>query len=414
MRRVVVTGLGPVTPIGVSKDDFWGAVKAGKCGVDKITRFDTEGYACQIAAQVNDFDVTAYGVDKKEAKRMDLFAQFAIAASVLAVQDSGLDMEKEDKNRVGVVLGCGIGGLATLEEQHSNLLNKGPGRVSPFFIPMMISNMSAGLVAIHFGAKGPNEVVTAACSSGTNAVGNSFRMISRGDADVMLCGGCEATITPLAMAGFASMKALSTRNDNPKKASCPFDKERDGFVMGEGAGVLVLEELEHAKSRGAHIYCEVLGYGNTDDAYHITAPAPNGEGGARAMALAVADAGISAGEVDYINAHGTSTPYNDKFETAAIKSVFGEHAKELAVSSTKAMTGHMLGAAGGVEAIVIALAISDGYVPATINYDTPDEDCDLDIVPNRGRSQEVRYAMSNSLGFGGHNATVLFGKYNEK
>ncbi len=411
MKRVVVTGIGAVTPIGNDAATFWSNIKAGVCGIDKVTHFDVEGFKTQIAGEVKDFDITKY-VDKKEARKMDLFTQYALAAADEAFHNAGIDMEKEDPWRVGVITGSGIGGINTFEEQHSNLLDRGPGRVSPFFIPMMIGNIAASYIAIRFNARGVNENVMTACASSTNALGEAFRHVKYGDSDIILAGGCEATVSPVAFAGFCSMKAMSTRNDDPKTASRPFDAERDGFVLSEGAAFLVLEELEHAKARGAHIICEMVGYGATDDAYHITSPIPGGEGGAKAMENAIKDAGATPADITYINAHGTSTKYNDAFETAAIKKVFGDDTKVM-VSSTKSMTGHMLGAAGAVEAIVCAKAIEDNYVPATINYVNPDPECDLDIVPNEGRNVEVNYAMSNSLGFGGHNATVVFKKYTD-
>ncbi len=412
MRRVVVTGLGAITPIGKDVKSFWNGIKNGECGIDKVTLFDASEMKTQIAGEVKDFDPTEY-IEKKEARKMDRFTQFALIAASEAVADSGLDMEKEDPWRVGVITGSGIGGIETLEEQHNALVTRGPGRVSPFFIPMMIGNMGAAQIAIKFNARGVNENVVTACASGTNAIGDALRHIQHGANDVIIAGGAEAAVSPLAFAGFCSMKAMSTRNDDPKTASRPFDAERDGFVLSEGAGFVVLEELEHAKARGANIYCELVGYGATDDAYHITSPIPGGEGGAKAMALAIEDANLKPEDVTYINAHGTSTKYNDHFETQAIKTALGEAAKNVAVSSTKSMTGHLLGAAGGVEAIVCALAIKDSYIPATINYQTPDEDCDLDIVPNEGRNQEVKVAMSNSLGFGGHNATIVMKKYED-
>lgn len=412
MRRAVITGAGAVTPVGNDKNTFWQNIKSGVCGIDTVTRFDPSGFACQIGAEVKDFNPELY-LERKEAKRMDRYTQFAVAAAKMALEDAKLDMTQEDAYQVGVIIASGIGGIETLEAQASVLANKGASRVSPFFIPMMISNMAAGQVAITTGAKGVNFCITSACASGTHAVGEAFRAIRSGDADVMITGGAEAAITPLSFAGFCSMKAMSTRNDDPKGASCPFDKNRDGFIMGEGAGIVVVEELEHAKARGAHIIAEVVGYGATDDAYHITAPAPDGEGGAAAMSKALADAGIRPEDVDYINAHGTSTPYNDKFETAAIKKVFGEHAYHMAVSSTKSMTGHLLGAAGAVETIISALAIEEGFLPPTVNYREADPDCDLDYVVNEGRKQEIRYALSNSLGFGGHNAVILLKKYED-
>lgn len=413
MRRVVVTGVGAVTPIGNDKDTFWESIQKGVCGIDTVKSFDASEFKCQIAGELKDFEPTDY-IDKKEARKMDRYTQLALIAADEAMRTAGLDMEKEDPWRVGVITGSGVGGIATLADQHKTLLDRGPGRVSPFFIPMMISNMGAAQIAIKFGARGINENVVSACASGTNAIGDAFRHIQYGTNDVIIAGGAEAAVTPLSFAGFCSMKAMSTNNDDPKHASRPFDAERDGFVMGEGAGFVVLEELEHAKARGARIICEMVGYGATDDAYHITSPIPGGEGGAKAMELAIQDAGIEPADVTYINAHGTSTKYNDSFETSAIKSVFKDAAAKVAVSSTKSMTGHLLGAAGGIEAIICALAIRDGYIPATINYKTPDPECDLDIVPNEGRRQPVEYAMSNSLGFGGHNATIVFKKYQDE
>ena len=410
MKRVVVTGLGAVTPLGNDVNTFWESIKNGVCGIDKVTLFDAAGYKTQIAAEVKNFDATEF-IEKKEARKMDRYTQFAMVAASEAFKSAGIDMEKEDPWRVGVITGSGIGGIGTFEDQHSVLLEKGPNRVSPFFIPMMISNMGAAQIAIKFGAKGINENVTTACASSTNAIGDAFRHIQYGSNDIIVVGGAEAAVSPLAFAGFCNMKAMSTRNDDPKTASRPFDAERDGFVLGEGACFVVLEELEHAKARGANIICEMAGYGATDDAYHITSPIPGGAGGAKAMELAIKDAGVKPEDITYINAHGTSTKYNDQFETEAIKSVFGDAAYKVAVSSTKSMTGHLLGAAGGAEAIICALAIRDEYIPATINYKTPDPDCDLDIVPNEGRQQEVKYAMSNSLGFGGHNATIVMKKY---
>ncbi len=410
MKRVVITGVGAVTPVGIGKEEMWKNIKAGVCGVDRITRFDPSEFACQIAAEVKDFNAADY-MDKKEAKRMDLFVQYAVAGAKMAVEDAKLDFEKENPERVGCILGSGIGGIDTLCEQNAKLLEKGPSKVSPFMIPMMISNMAVGQVSIAFGCKGVNLTTVSACASGTDAIGQAFLAIQRDDADIIIAGGAEATVTEISLAGFSSMKALSTRNDDPKGACSPFDLNRDGFIMGEGSGILILEELEHAKARNAHIIAEVVGYGSTNDAYHMTAPAPDGEGGARCMALAVKNAGIQPEDIGYINAHGTSTPYNDKYETAAIKTVFGEHAYHLAVSSTKSMTGHMLGAAGGIEGIITALALEEGFLPATINYCTPDPECDLDYVANEGRKAEFEYALSNSLGFGGHNASIVLKKY---
>ena len=412
MKRVVVTGVGAVTPIGNDAKTFWQNIKDGVNGVDYVKAFDASALKTQIAGEIKELDVTEF-IEKKEARKMDRFTQFAVIAASEAVKDSGLDMEKEDPWRVGCITGSGIGGILTFEEQHTNYMEKGPGRVSPFFIPMMIANMAPCQIAIKFNAKGVNENVVTACASSTNALGTAFRHIQYGDNDVIIAGGCEATVAPTAFAGFCNMKAMSTRNDDPAHASRPFDLNRDGFVLSEGAAFLILEELEHAKARGANIICEMVGYGATDDAYHITSPIPGGEGGAKAMELAIKDAGAKPEDITYINAHGTSTKYNDQFETEAIKRVFGDAAYKVAVSSTKSMTGHMLGAAGAVEAVVCAKSIEEGYIPATMNYETPDPACDLDYVPNEGRVQDVEYAMSNSLGFGGHNATVVFKKYKD-
>jgi 3-oxoacyl-[acyl-carrier-protein] synthase II len=411
-NRVVITGLGAVTPIGNDVSTFWKNMISGVSGIDYVTAFDTSEYTTRIAGEVKNFNPEDY-MDRKEAKRVDRFIQFAIAATKQALAQADLDISKMDATRAGVYIGSGIGGLATLEENHKILLEKGPRRVSPFMVPMMIANMASGLVSIEIGAKGPNSSVVSACATGTHAIGDAAEIIRRGRADVMIAGGSEATIRPLAFAGFGNMKALSTRNDEPQKASRPFDLNRDGFVMGEGAGILVLESLEHAKKRGATILAEVAGYGMSGDAYHLTAPAPEGEGAARAMKEALLDAALDPTEVDYINAHGTSTDYNDKFETLAIKSVFGDYAYKVAISSTKSMTGHLLGAAGGVEAIACVLSIREGIIPPTINYETPDPDCDLDYVPNEARKANVRVALSNSLGFGGHNATIILKAYEE-
>ncbi|KAA5806117.1 beta-ketoacyl-ACP synthase II [Thermoanaerobacterium thermosaccharolyticum] len=409
MNRVVITGIGAITPIGNNIDELWDSLINGRSGIDKVTRFDVSSYPTKLAAEVKDFEPTEY-IDKKEAKRMDRFTQFALSSAKMALIDSGLDLEKEDPDRIGVIYGSGIGGIETLENQQNILKEKGPGRVSPFFVPMMIADMAAGLISITFGLKGHNETIVNACASSTNAIGDAFKVIERGDADVIVTGGSEAAITPLAIAGFCSMKAMST-NDNPKTACRPFDANRDGFIMGEGSATLILESLEHALNRGAKIYCEIVGYGATADAYHITAPAPEGAGAARAMKLALKDADIIPEDIDYINAHGTSTEYNDKYETMAIKNVFGQHAYKLKVSSTKSMTGHMLGASGAVEAVATVLAIKNGIVPPTINYETPDPECDLDYVPNKALEMEINYALSNSFGFGGHNATLVFKKY---
>lgn len=409
-RRVVVTGIGAVTPIGIGKDAFIKGLKEGTVGVDRITGFDASGLTTQIAAEVKDFNPEDY-INKKDAKRMDRFTQFAVAAGRECLEDSGIKVDEIDATRLGVCLGSGIGGLGTLEDQHTKMIEKGPSRVSPFLIPMMIVNIGAGNMAIEFGAKGPNTTVVTACASGTNAIGDAFHIIKRGDADMMFTGGAEASITPLGMAGFCSLKALSTRNDDPKTASRPFDKDRDGFVMGEGAGILMLEELEHALARGAKIYGEIAGFGMSCDAYHITSPTPGGEGAARSMKLALESAGIQPEQIDYVNAHGTSTPYNDKFETAAIKTVFGEHAYKLHVSSTKSMTGHLLGASGGIEAIACLMSVSEDFIHGTMGHVETDPELDLSYLPNKGIEKTVNYALSNSLGFGGHNATVIIKKF---
>jgi 3-oxoacyl-[acyl-carrier-protein] synthase II len=411
-RRVVVTGLGAVTPIGNDVRTFWTNALAGKSGAGPITHFDASAHDVRFAAEVKDFDAAQCG-DRKEVRKMDRFTQYGMAAAAMAVEDSGLAIRNGDAHRVGVLVGSGIGGIETLENQHKVLMDKGPGRISPFFIPMMIVNMATGLISMRFGAKGPSNSTVTACASGANAIGDAFRIIQYGDADAMIAGGAEAPITPMSVGGFASMKALSTRNDDPTRASRPFDADRDGFVIGEGAGVVVLEELERARRRGARIYCELAGYGYTADAHHMTAPAPGGEGAARSMREAIEDAGLEAGDIGYLNAHGTSTPLNDRFETLAVKSVLGEHAKRVAVSSTKSMTGHLLGAAGGIEFIILALVHHEGQVPPTINYETPDPECDLDYVPNQSRTAEIRAALSNSLGFGGHNVTLATIQYDE-
>ena len=409
-RRVVVTGLGTLSPVGNNADEFWSSLVQGRSGVGLITKFDTTGYPTRIAGEVKNFDPLDF-VDKKDARRLDPYLQYAVASSVLAVQNAALDTGKVDGTRFGVLIGSGIGGITTLLESHRNLLEKGPDRVSPFFIPMLIANMASGLVSMRFGAKGPNSAVVTACATGNHAIGDSFKIIQRNDADIMIAGGSEAIIIPLTIAGFCSMKAMSTRNDEPTKAMRPFDANRDGFVAGEGAGIVVLESLEHALARDARIYAEIVGYGMTGDAHHMTAPDPEGDGAARAMAAAVRDAGLDGSAVGYINAHGTSTQYNDKFETIAIKRVFGDHARRLAVSSTKSMTGHLLGAAGGIEAIATVLALHHGVLPPTINYETPDPDCDLDYIPNQARKQNVEVALSNAFGFGGTNATLAFRTY---
>ncbi len=410
-RRVVITGMGAITPVGNTKETFFNNLLAGQSGIDRISHFDPAEYATQIAGQVKDFDVTQYGVDKKEARRMDRSSQFAVAAAFDAVADSKLEMDKEDHERMGTIVGTGIGGIDTIHELYKTLFEKGPGRVSPFAVPMMISNMASGRVSIQFELHGPCLTDVTACASGTNAVGEAFRMIQHGGADVMIAGGTEAAVSPAAVAGFAAMKAMSTRNDDPARASRPFDAERDGFVMGEGAGMLVLEELEHAKARGARIYAEVIGYGSNGDAYHISAPAPEGIHAEKCMAQALADAGIEPTAVDYVNAHGTSTGLNDKNETLAIKRLFGDHAQKLAVNSTKSMTGHLLGAAGAIEAIVCAMSIVESKVHPTINLTNPDPELDLDYVVEGPRDKEVNVAISNSFGFGGHNATLVIKKY---
>ncbi len=409
-KRVVVTGLGAVTPVGLNKDEFWSSLINGVSGIGPITRFDAAAFPTRIAAEVKGFDPLLY-MDRKAAKRTDRFAQLALAAAKQAFDDAKLDGEKINKNRVGTFIGSGIGGMETMEEQHKILLEKGPGRISPFFVPMMISNMAAGQVAIAFGFKGPALTVNTACATGTNAIGDAFRALQHGLLDMAVAGGTEAAITPLAVAGFCAARAMSTRNDEPHKACRPFDNDRDGFVMGEGSGIVVLETLEHAQARGATIYAEVVGFGSSDDAFHETLPSPGGEGAARCMAQALDDAHLTAADVDYINAHGTSTDANDKFETMAIKTTFGEHAKRVAVSSTKSMTGHLLGAAGAIEFVATVMAVNQGIIPPTINYETPDPECDLDYVPNTARRQEVKVAMSNNFGFGGHNATIVVKRY---
>ena len=411
-RRVVITGMGAVSPIGNTAEEMWQSAREGRCGIGPITHFDTTNHKVKLAGEVKDLDFTPY-LDKKELRRMDLFSQYAMVAAIQAWRDSGLDYEKIDPTRFGVDISSGIGGINTIETEYERGREKGFDRVSPFFVPMDISNLAAGNVAIKLGAKGMCTCVVTACAGGSNAIGDAFRMIRDGYQELMLAGGSEAAVTKLAIGGFTSMKALCESED-PARASIPFDAERSGFVMGEGAGVLMLEEYEHARARGAKIYAEIVGYGATCDAYHITSPAPGGEGGARAMVEAVKDAGIQPEDIDYINAHGTSTSLNDKFETAAVKAAFGDHAYKLAMSSTKSMTGHLLGAAGAIEAIITARALQDGFIPATINYRTPDPECDLDIVPNEGRKAELRYAMSNSLGFGGHNASLVLKKYEEE
>ena len=410
MRRVVVTGLGAVTPLGIGVGSTWEAILAGRSGVGRITKFDPSDFPTTIAAEVKGF-VPEDFIDRKEIKRMDPFIHLAMASAHFAMTDAGLTIDEELAPRVGVYMGSGLGGLSTLERYHQAYLEEGVRKISPFFIPMLISNLAPGHIAIRYGAKGPNITTTTACAASSHAIGEALLAIRRGVCDAVIAGGSEATITPMGLGGFCAMKALSTRNGDPARASRPFDKDRDGFVMGEGAAMLILEELGFAKKRGANIYAELCGYGASGDAHHVTAPAPGGEGAVRCMRAALSDARVSPGEVDYINAHGTSTPYNDVFETMAIKTVFGDHAQDLMVSSTKSMTGHLLGAAGAAEGLFSILAIRDGVVPPTINYTTPDPECDLDYVPNEARSKEVRYALSNSFGFGGTNSCLLFGRF---
>lgn len=410
-RRVVITGLGVVTCLGHDIDSFWKNILAGQCGIDKITLFDSSAYDCQVAAEVKNFDPIPSFPSPKEVRRADRFTQFGVFAGHKALLDSGLDLDKVDRDEAGVFIGSGIGGLNTVEEQHKILLAKGPGRVSPFMIPMLILNMASGLFSMYYKLRGPNLATCSACATSNHAIGEAWRTIKMGDATLMFAGGTEATIVPLGIGGFCAMKAMSTRNHEPKRASRPFDRERDGFIMGEGAGVIVLEELEHAKARGARIYCEMVGYGNTADANHMTAPSPQGEGAARCMKMALRSTGLAPDEISYINAHGTSTPQGDLCETQAIKTVFGEHARKLAVSSTKGATGHMLGAAGAVEMAVCAKAIQENVVPPTINYENPDPQCDLDYVPNTAREMTVNATVNNSFGFGGHNACIVARKF---
>ncbi|PUB17890.1 beta-ketoacyl-ACP synthase II [Paenisporosarcina sp. OV554] len=407
-RRVVITGVGAITPLGNNIESTWEGIKEGRSGVGPLTRVNPDDFPAKVAAEVKDFDIETY-IERKEARKMDRFTHFALAASIMAVKDANLEITPELGLRTGVWIGSGIGGMETYEAQFRTFLDRGYRRVSPFFVPMMIPDMAAGQVSIHFGAKAMNSCTVTACASGTNSIGDAFKVIERGEADVMISGGAEAPITNMSVAGFCSNTAL-TLNTDIKTASRPFDAKRDGFVIGEGSGIVILEEYEHAKARGAKMYAEIIGYGSTGDAHHITAPAPEGEGAARAMQQALADGGIDPTQVDYINAHGTSTPYNDQFETMAVKTVFGEHAYKLAMSSTKSMTGHLLGAAGGIEAIFTALALQESILPPTMNLENPDPICDLDYVANASRNQEIEYAMSNSLGFGGHNASLLFKK----
>ena len=409
-RRVVVTGIGMVSPIGIGTPENWNSLLEGKSGIGQITRFDTTEYPTTIAGEVKGFD-PANWIPKKEIKKMDLFIHYAIAASDFAVQDSGFKVDSSNAARVGVYIGSGIGGFGVIEATHTALMQGGPRKISPFFIPASIVNLASGWVSIRTGAKGPNSATCTACTTGAHAIGDSFKIIQRGDADVMIAGGSEGCITPLGIGGFCAMRALSTRNSEPERASRPFDKDRDGFVMGEGSGILILESLESAIQRNAKIYCEIVGYGMTSDAYHITAPSEDGEGAIRVMEVTMKDAGVDPQEVDYINAHGTSTPFNDKAESLAIKKVFGDHAYKLAVSSTKSMTGHLLGAAGGLEGAIIALAIQNQVAPPTINLENPDAECDLDYVPHKSRPMNIRYALSNSFGFGGTNGALLFKRY---
>ena len=410
-NRVVITGMGVISPVGNGVNAFWQSLKDGLGGVGALTTFDPAMFDSRIAAEIKGFDPASYGMTTKDVKRMDKFGQYAVASAKEAIESSGLALDKEDRDRIGVLIGSGIGSLHTIEVQHKIMLEKGPSRMSPFLIPMLIVNEASGQVAINFGLKGPNSCVATACASGSHAIGDAFRILERGDADVMVCGGTESCITSTGVGGFCALKALSARNDHPEKASRPFDRERDGFVMGEGCGLVVLETLEHANKRKAGILAEIIGYGMSCDAYHMTAPNPDGDGPARAMKIALKDAGINAQDVDYINAHGTSTKLNDKIETIAIKKAFGAHAKKVMISSTKSMTGHLLGAAGGVEFVACCLSIRDGVVPPTINYEYPDPDCDLDYVPNTARSAGVLVCMSNSLGFGGHNASLIVKKF---
>ena len=411
-RRVVVTGLGVVSSLGQRVDTFWEALLAGRCGVDRIASFDPSPFDCQIAAEVKDFNPGAAFPSPKELKRTDRFSQFAVYAGHQALLDSGLDLEKSDRDEIGVFIGSGIGGLRTTEDQHMVLIERGPDRISPFMIPMLILNIASGLFSMYYKLRGPNFATCSACATSTHAIGEAWRTIKMGDARAIFAGGTEATIVPMGIGGFCAMRAMSTRNDDPQRASRPFDKERDGFVMGEGAGILLLEDLEHAQARGAKIYCEIVGYGNTADASHMTAPAPEGEGAARCMKMALRNAGLKPEDISYINAHGTSTPPGDICETQAIKTVFGDHARKLAVSSTKGATGHMLGAAGAVEMAVCAKAIQTNIVPPTINYEFPDPECDLDYVPNKAREMTVNAILNNSFGFGGHNATIAATKFN--
>jgi 3-oxoacyl-[acyl-carrier-protein] synthase II len=411
-RRVVITGLSMITPLGIGVKGSWESLIAGRSGIKRITQFDSSNFLTKIAGEVQDFNPEDY-IEYKDIKKMDRFIHFAIAATKMAIDDSGLRITASNAEKVGVIVGSGIGGLKAIEHYHSVLLEKGPRRITPFFIPMLVINLASGQISIRFGAKGPNSAVATACATGSHSIGDAYEIIRRGDADAMIAGGTEAVITPLGIGGFNAMKTLSTRNDEPEKASRPFDIDRDGFVMGEGAGILILESLEGALDRGAKIYAEIVGYGMTADAYHITSPVPDGEGAARCMKMTLKDGGADPSEIDYINAHGTSTKYGDEIESKAIKTVFGEHAYKVAISSTKSMTGHLLGAAGGVEAVIVVLSIYNGIIPPTINLDNPDPECDLDYVPYKSRKITVNYALSNSFGFGGTNACLLFKKFEE-
>jgi 3-oxoacyl-[acyl-carrier-protein] synthase II len=406
-RRVVITGIGTISPLGIGKDATWQGLIEGKSGIGPITKFDASAYACRIAGEVRGFEAEQW-IEKKEVKKSDTFIHYAVAAAQMAADDAKLDTSKEDSDRVGVIIGSGIGGLPLIEEMHRKLMERGPSRISPFFIPGLIVNLASGHVSIRFNARGPNSAPATACATGAHAIGDAMKIIRHDEADIMFAGGSEAVITPLAVGGFSAMRALSTNNDEPQRASRPWDLKRDGFVMGEGAGIVVLEEREHALARGAHIYCEITGYGMSSDAYHITSPSEDGSGMMRVMQRALKDASLAPEQIEYINAHGTSTPVGDKTETVAIKRVFGDYAYKLPVSSTKSMTGHLLGAAGGLESAITALAIENGILPPTINYETPDPECDLDYVPNTARRQKLTHAMSNSFGFGGTNATLIF------